>query len=250
MTNGQTFHISDNERIFRTTRNHGGARATTTRYNSHTDQMPRYTNKNTNNTLQNLHHRISHGTSHMVSQRPNNMTSHHQHHIISHDTHHRTSQDPNHKIPQDYPIIAHYTNHMTSQDPYHRTPHNYYHMTSQDSHHETSQYPQHIISQDRHHKTAKGDTHRFTHTRTSEGNPHNIPQNTYNRSRQHGSHMNIPDHHQTLPNKGNGTSYIANQRDYVDARCDFYVVYDAYSQQYTHRSINPYNKHQVKHTIN
>ena len=43
MTNGEAFHISDNGRILRTTRNHGGARPKTTQYNSHTDQMPRYT---------------------------------------------------------------------------------------------------------------------------------------------------------------------------------------------------------------
>ena len=149
MTNGEVFHIRNNGRILRTTRNHGGARPKTTRYNNHTDQIPRYTNKNTNDTSQNLHHRISHGTSYMVPQRPNNRTSQHQqHHTISHDLHHRKLQDPKPKTPQDYPSITHDTNHMTSQDPYHRTPHGYYHMTSQDSHLETSQYPQHIISQD------------------------------------------------------------------------------------------------------
>ena len=35
MTNGEAFHISDNGRIPRTSRNHGGARQKTTRYNSH-----------------------------------------------------------------------------------------------------------------------------------------------------------------------------------------------------------------------
>ena len=39
--------------------------------------------------------------------------------------------------------------------------------------------------------------------------------------RQHGSHMNILDHHQTLPNRGHGTNYIANQREYVEDRYDF-----------------------------
>ena len=254
MTNGEAFHISDNGRILRTTRNHGGARPNTTRYNSHTDQIPRYNNKNTNDTSQNLHHRISHGTSHMVPQRPNNRTSQHQqHHTILHDLHHSQSQDPKNKTPQDYPSITHHTNHMTSQDPYHRTPHGYYHMTSQDSHQDTSQYPQHTISQDRHHNTSKGDTHRFmqkTPNRTLKGIPHNTPQNTYNRSRQHGSHMNILDHQQTLHSKGHGTSYIANQRDYVEDRYDFNAAYDAYSQQCTNRFINPYNQQQVKHTTN
>ena len=118
-------------------------------------------------------------------------------------------------------------------------------MTSQDSHHETSQYPQHIISQDRHHKTSKGDTHIFMHkppTRTSEGNPHNTLQNTYNRSCQYGLHMNILDHHQTLPNRGHGTNFIANQRYYVEDRYDFNAAYDAYSQQRTNRFMNPYNQ--------
>ena len=115
MTNGEAFHISDNGRILRTTRNHGGARPKTTQYNSHTDQMPRYTSKNTNDTFQNLHHKISHGTSHMDPQRPNNRTSQHQqHHMISHDLHHRTSLDHKHETPQDYPSIAHDTNHRTS----------------------------------------------------------------------------------------------------------------------------------------
>ena len=62
--------------------------------------------------------------------------------------------------------------------------------------------------------------------------------------------MNILDHHQTLHSKGHGTSYIANQREYVEDRYDFNAAYDAYSQQCTNRFINPYNKHQVKHTTN
>ena len=254
MTNGEACDISDNGRILRTTRNHGGARPKTTQYNSHTDQMPRYTSKNTNDTFQTLLHKISHGTSHVDPQRPNNRTSQHQHHnMISHDLHHRTSQDHNHKTPQDYHSIVHDTNHRTSQDPYHITPHGYYYMTSQDPHHETSQYPQHIISQDRYHKTSKVETHRLmqkTPTRTSEGNPHNTLQNTYNRSRQHGSHRNILDHHQTLPNRGHGTNYIANQREYIEDRYDFNASYDAYSQQRTNRFINPNNQHQVKYTTN
>ena len=177
-------------------------------------------------TCQNLHHSISHDTSYMVPQRPNNRTTQHlQHHTISHDIHHRKSQDTNNKTPHAYHSIVHDNNHMPSQEPYHRTPYGYYHMISQDSHHETSQYPNTLF-----HRTVTTrpprviDTHRFmqkTPIRTSEGNPHTTSQNTCNRARQHGSHMNILDHHQTLPNRGHGTSYIENQRDYVEYRYDF-----------------------------
>ena len=62
--------------------------------------------------------------------------------------------------------------------------------------------------------------------------------------------MNILDHHQTLHSKEHGTSYIANQRDYVEYRYDFNAAYDAYTQQCTNRFINLYNPHQVKHTTN
>ena len=89
-----------------------------------------------------------------------------------------------------------------------------------------------------------------TPIKTLEGIPHNIPQNTYSMSRQHKSHMNILDHHKTLHNKGHGTNDITNQRNYVEARYDFNAAYDAYSQQCTNRAINPYNQHQLNHTIN
>ena len=41
MTNGEAFHISEYGRIICTTRNYDNARPETTRYNSHTDQIPR-----------------------------------------------------------------------------------------------------------------------------------------------------------------------------------------------------------------
>ena len=57
--------------------------------------------------------------------------------------------------------------------------------------------------------------------------------------------MNILYHHQTLHSKGHGTSYIANQRDYMEDRYNFNAAYDVYSQQCTNRFINPYNQHQL-----
>ena len=97
MTNGEAFHISHNGPMLRTTR---WCEIKTTRYISHVDQMPPYTNRNTNDTFQNLYHKNFHGTAHMVSQRPNNWTSQHQYQITSCDPHHMTSQDPNHKTPR------------------------------------------------------------------------------------------------------------------------------------------------------
>ena len=62
--------------------------------------------------------------------------------------------------------------------------------------------------------------------------------------------MNILDHHQTLPNRGHGTNYIAKQIEYVEDRYNFNAAHDAYSQHCTNRFINPYNQHQVKHNTN
>ena len=136
------FHISDNARILRTTRNHSGARpkqpgtiVILTKYLDTPTKIPT------------IHLRTSTVGFHMApvtwSHRDPTIGLHSTNNIIRffHDLHHRESQDPKPKTPQDYPSITHDTNHITSKDPYHRTPHGYYHVTSQDSHHETSQYP-------------------------------------------------------------------------------------------------------------